>query len=267
LYGESGRSRRPSAGLIGLYGDDSPRSSNRSNNASLCNTRDKNTRRVNEIVISRVEDGRLNQRVSGFNTRNRGVSGVNVDSGNLSSLYEVPSGERLSGVSGFVNVGQNDRGSYEYKGVQENPYYVPRELPISLRDVSEYSNENYSGSRERITPTAPRPSNLSTPETMSPLFSSSSNSGSRERIASRAPRASNLSTPETMSALFPSSNNSERSYGSRNEAVNRGWGSFYSNSPRANDSSNSDLERINRLHRKCRDISDGISRDFSKKRR
>jgi hypothetical protein len=77
-----------------------------------------------------------------------------------------------------------------------------------------------------------------------------------------------------MSPLFTPINNSEGFSGSRNNVVNRGWGSFYSNSPRLNGSYNSDIngsynsdfERRKSLHRKLRDISDGISRDISKKR-
>jgi hypothetical protein len=199
LYGENSRTRRVSAGIKGLYGDDSTRTSSSSNKESVSN-RDKKIKRTGNIIVKQDDSNMTNERVSGFNRINRVVSGV-------------------------------------FKGLQENSYYVPRELHISLRDKCEYLSSN-NVSEERITPKAPRPTNYSTPETMSPLFTSS--------------------------------NKSERFYGRSNEVVERGWGSLFSNSPRVisseNGSYDSDLERKNIYHRNCRDISEGISKDFSRKR-
>jgi hypothetical protein len=155
LYGESGRTRRPSAGILGLYGEDLNRRSSSSNKESL-SSRDRN---VGKIVVNRDDSGMINERVSGFKTRNRVVSDVSIE-----------------------------RGNYEYKGFQKNHYYVPKELCISLKDESIYSSSN-NGSRIGVAPEAPRPTNYSTPETMSPLFTPINNSegfsGSRNNVVNR----------------------------------------------------------------------------------
>lgn len=230
LYGENGRTRRSSAGIKGLYGDNSTRVCSSSTKEYVSN-KDKNVRRVGNIFVKRDDPNMINERVSGFNRRNIVDSGVNIDSSNF-----VDNSQRLSGVKGFLTFGTNENGSTVVKGIYDNPYYVPKELPVSLREGSVYSSSSNNSSK-LVAPKAPRPTNYSTPETMSPLFES----------------------------------NSERSSASTKVVVReRGWGSFFSNTPildhSGDESDNSDWERRKKLHKKCGELSEGISKGFGKRR-
>lgn len=249
LYGENSRTRKVSAGVRGLYGDDSTRYSSSSNKEFISN---RDNRRVGNIVVIRDHNDLCNERVSGFKTSNRNISG-NIIQRDKRQIFVSESGIKyFVGSNGNKYIIPSDAGS-EYEVNTEGSEYTSSKRSASFTESNKYSSYN-SGARERIAPTAPRPTNYSTPETMSPLI-----------------------TP---------SNNSERFYGRSNEAVERGWGSFFSNSlivkasspslndsPNLNDSPsfydgyNSDFERGKIYHKKCRDISEGISKDFSKRRR
>ena len=247
LYGENRRVRRPSAGVVGLYGDPNNRELNRVYKENT-DVRDQNIARnrpIRKIEISRVEDGRFNSgdRVSGFNTASNTASprSVNYNNNHLSNVYEGSVNESVRGVDTFVVVDNEGR----VIGTRPNPDYVPRELPISLREYSE--NSYYAGSRESSryrAPNAPRIPNYATPETMSPLFPSSSRGGSSNG---------------------GSSNGGSRYYSSTSSVVDKCWYSIKANtSVRGSySSSNSDTRRMDHLHEKCKHIADKISNNFN----
>jgi hypothetical protein len=218
LYGHGGgRTRRPSAALAGLYGNNGDQGSRVSNNSSDTHNFETRNRRYNHVSdirdrrhhdenvrnrpIRRVFTGNEAEyeRVSGFNSNTSNNSnnrtgyrddieynGRNSNS-SVSFEYINSNGVRLNNVETFVTVVPNGRGGYVPTGVERNPYYAPSELAISIQgsaagsvvDQSENLSRVSSVSRENTVPRAPRPSNYSTPETMSPLFPSSEASNRR----------------------------------------------------------------------------------------
>jgi hypothetical protein len=124
-----------------------------------------------------------------------------------------------------------------------NPEYEPSELDISLRVRSEYSGEyeNYDGNSERSVPRAPRQSNLTTPETMSPLFPSSE-VGSRRSYSTTGSNVRTSSVRDNKEMFVFSNSNI---IGSRI-------------------SSDSDVKRMNNYHNRCREIAENITAKYDK---
>jgi hypothetical protein len=246
LYGHNSRTSRPSAALRGLYGgnDQSSQTSQPSSRSNTYNReRDVDRDRRHHNNVSRdtrrhenspvdVRDIRVVRdsgigRVSGFNAEDRtrfmsyGFSSADymryIEAG-----YVMPSVEDVPTKIDFVypNYNSNRVRSYD-----------PSEIAITLREVSEYQGSINNGNDGNLVPP-------------------------------RAPRISNYSTPETMSPLFPPSENSSRRFYSTNRDVaNRNWDSFYSNSTVPNrTSTDSDTIKMDMLHRKCREVTEVISK-------
>jgi len=196
------RPRRPSAALGGLYGGVS--------------------------VSSRPSAG-----VEGL------YNSVEVNGGKKSSYSSSKKGYVSTGKKGYVSTGKKEYvptsrfgdEKYSKDGSKVNASSVSVKLNRSLRAGNvriglDVGGNNSSGDMVQSSipsvPRAPRPSNFSTPRTMSPLFTNTSdvsgnvgiglnvggNNSSRDVVqpsvpsVPRAPRPSNYSTPRTMSPLF-----------------------------------------------------------------